>query len=352
MYLATFKINNMNNKIYLLCLFILTVAFSACDDDDETTSTPPRDRDEQQIVDNDSLIGYLETHYYNSSFFEGNANPRMNDIVITELPQDEDGNYLDLPDPDMNTLLIEAVETHTTVHEETNYEYYLLRINQGGGPDIPNFTDDVRVTYKGNTQDNEVFDSTINPIVLDLTSLVPGWSRVFPQFNTADNFVLNDDGTVDFTDAGVGVMFLPSGLGYFSGATIGISSYSNLIFRFEFYQAEENDHDFDNVPSHLEDLDGDLSLFSDDTDEDDIANYIDVDDDDDGVLTRYEDLEPDTDLEVDSDGDGDPTNDIGDGDPTNDDTDGDGIPNYLDEDDDCSNRDDNNENGIPDCNEN
>ena len=32
-------------------------------------------------------------------------------------------------------------------------------------------------------------------------------------------------------------------------------------------------------------------------------------------LTRYEDLEPDTDLAVDSDGDGNPTNDIGDGDP-------------------------------------
>ena len=55
--------------------------------------------------------------------------------------------------------------------------------------------------------------------------------------------------------------------------------------------------------------------------------------------TLDEDLEPDSDLEVDRDGDGDPTNDIGDGDPTNDDTDGDGIPNYLDSDDTAS-RDD------------
>ena len=76
-----------------------------------------------------------------------------------------------------------------------------------------------------------------------------------------------------------------------------------------------------------------------------------MDDDGDGVLTRFEDLEPDSDLLVDEDGDGDPTNDIGDGDPTNDDTDGDGIPNYLDEDDACSNVTDENSNGIPDCNE-
>jgi hypothetical protein len=50
-------------------------------------------------------------------------------------------------------------------------------------------------------------------------------------------------------------------------------------------------------------------------------------------------LEPDTDPNVDRDGDGDPTNDIGDGDPTNDDSDGDGIPNYLDEDDSASRND-------------
>ena len=52
-----------------------------------------------------------------------------------------------------------------------------------------------------------------------------------------------------------------------------------------------------------------------DTDLDGIPNYIDSDDDGDGILTKNED--PD-----------------GDGDPTNDDTDGDGTPNYLDEDDD------------------
>ena len=57
-------------------------------------------------------------------------------------------------------------------------------------------------------------------------------------------------------------------------------------------------------------------------------------------MTIDEDLEPDSDLTVDRDGDADPTNDIGDGDPTNDDTDGDGIPNYLDPDDTASRDDD------------
>lgn len=332
----------------------MAITFGACNsDDDDNSSTPARDRGEQQIIDNDSLIGYLETHYYNSGDFVGNISPRISDISITELPKDDNDNYLPLPDPSNNTLLIDAVETKTTTFSDTEYQYYILRINQGGGLQMPRFSDGVRVNYSGNTMDENVFDSTVNTIELDLTTLVTGWARVLPEFNTAETFTLNDDGTVTFTNAGVGVMFLPSGLGYFSGGTLGISSYSNLIFKFELFQTEENDHDDDNVPSYLEDLDGDLTLANDDTDSDNIPNYVDLDDDGDGVLTSNEDLEPDTDLQVDSNGDGDPTNDIGDGDPTNDDTDGDGIPNYLDADDDCSNEDgDDNQNGILDCLEN
>ena len=102
---------------------------------------------------------------------------------------------------------------------------------------------------------------------------------------------------------------------------------------------ETKDHDNDNVPTYLEDLDGDLNLTNDNSDDDPINNFLDSDDDNDGTPTIDEDLEPDSDLTVDRDGDGDPTNDIGDGDPTNDDTDGDGIPNYLDSDDTASRTD-------------
>lgn len=342
----------MNKNLFFLSIFTWVLFFGACSSNNQNATTiEERDRGEQQIIDNDSLVGYLETHYYNSGDFIANSNPRMSDIVITELPKDDDGNYLDLPDPANNTLLIKAVETKTTVYLETDYTYYILRINQGGGNEKPNFASSVRVNYSGNTQDEAVFDSSVNPVALDLTSVIVGWNRVLPEFNTALDFVLNQDGTVEFNNAGVGVMFLPSGLGYFSGATGGIPSYSNLIFKFELFQTEDVDHDADGVLSRYEDIDEDFSLIDEDTDEDNIPNYLDIDDDGDGVLTINEDLEPDTDLLVDADGDGDPTNDIGDGDPTNDDTDGDGIPNYLDTDDSCSKEDDADGNGIPDCNE-
>ncbi|RAJ16759.1 gliding motility-associated C-terminal domain-containing protein, partial [Olleya aquimaris] len=80
------------------------------------------------------------------------------------------------------------------------------------------------------------------------------------------------------------------------------------------------DCDFDNVPNGVEFPFGD-------TDGDGNPNWLDPDDDGDGVDTINEDY---GDVDV-SDGEVDPT---GDDDPTNDDTDGDGIPDYLDTDDD------------------
>ena len=325
----------MKLKLNILLISILFVGFSCGDDGaDNVIEVPEADRTEQQVIDNDSLVGYLQTHYVNESILINNQSILFNDFEINELP--EDGN---LPDPDQNTLLIDLVETFTTTYFDVEYEYYILKVNQGGSDNSPNFSDKVRVSYEGTLMDNTVFDSSITPVDFDLTSTIAGWGRVLPEFNNAEDFIINSDGTVTYNNPGIGIMFLPSGLGYYSAAAGSVPVYSNLIFKFKIYQSEVNDHDFDNVPSHLEDLDGDFDLTDNNSDDDSFADFVDGDDDNDGTLTIDEDLEPDTDLTLDRDGDGDPTNDIGDGDPTNDDTDGDGIPNYLDPDDTAS-RDD------------
>ena len=322
----------MKLKLYILLISILFVGLSCGDDgEDNVIQVPEADRTEQQVIDNDSLVGYLQTHYVNESILINNPSILFNDIEINELPEDGD-----LPDPDQNSLLIDLVETFTTTYFDVEYDYYVLKVNQGGSDNSPNFSDKVRVSYEGILMDNTVFDSSISPADFDLTSTIAGWGRVLPEFNNAEDFVINSDGTVTYNNPGIGIMFIPSGLGYYSASAGSVPVYSNLIFKFKIYQSEFNDHDFDNVPSHLEDLDGDYNLTDDNTDDDSFANFVDGDDDNDGTLTIDEDLEPDTDLTVDRDGDGDPTNDIGDGDPTNDDTDGDGIPNYLDPDDTAS----------------
>jgi len=305
-----------------LFIFSFVVAFSSCKKDDDgggdVVIIEIRDRGEQQIADNALLLDYLESHYYNSSDFDAsNTNPKIKDLVITKLADDE----TDVPDG--YTLLSNpgVVETKNVIFAETDYEIYILRLNQGGGAESPNFADNVDVIYEGFTLDGEVFDSRINleKAGFDLLNLIPGWRKVLPEFNSAEDFVEASDGTVDFLNHGTGVMFLPSGLAYFSNATAGISAYEPIIFKFELIRTSENDHDADGIPSYKEDLnnDGEFSINSqedindgDDTDNDGTPNYFDIDDDGDGVLTINEDLN----------GDGDPTNDIG----------ANGIPNYLD----------------------
>ncbi len=325
----------MKLKLYILLIAVLLIGYSCGDDDDDgLVEVPEADRTEQQVIDNDSLVNFLQTHYIDESLLMNNSEVSFNDIEITELPDDGE-----LPNPDDNTLLIDLVEVLTTTYFDAEYEYYILKINQGGAENSPNFSDKVRVSYEGTLMDDTVFDSSVTPVDFDLTSTIAGWGRVLPEFNNAEGFTINSDGTVTYNNPGIGVMFLPSGLGYFSAAAGTVPVYSNLIFKFKVFQSEVNDHDFDNVPSHLEDINGDYDLTNDNSDDDTFADFVDSDDDNDGTLTIDEDLEPDSDLSVDRDGDGDPTNDIGDGDPTNDDTDGDGIPNYLDSDDSAS-RDD------------
>ena len=325
----------MKFKLYIFLIAILLLGFSCGDDDDDgVIEVPEADRTEQQVIDNDSLVTFLQSHYVDASLLTNNSTILLNEIEINQLPEDGE-----LPNPDQNSLLFDMVETLTTTYFDVEYEYYILKINQGGSENSPNFSDKVRVSYEGTLMDDSVFDSSSTPVDFDLTSTIAGWGRVLPEYNNAEDFVINSDGTVTYNNPGIGIMFLPSGLGYYSAAAGSVPVYSNLIFKFKVFQSEVNDHDFDNVPSHLEDLNADYDLTNDDTDDDTFADFVDSDDDNDGTLTIDEDLEPDSDLTVDRDGDGDPTNDIGDGDPTNDDSDGDGIPNYLDPDDTAS-RDD------------
>lgn len=109
------------------------------------------------------------------------------------------------------------------------------------------------------------------------------------------------------------------------------------------FVTEQDDND--NVLAEDEDLNSDGNLFNDDTDNDGIPDFLDIDDDGDGLVTSIEQINPD------------PTNE------TFPDTDEDGIPDYLDNDDDGDGiltiyedadgdgdprNDDTNENGIPD----
>ena len=273
----------MNHKYntFLICALIISVISCSPDDDDNIVSVPENDRTEQQVVDNDTLVNYLNTHYYNSSEVNALANPTIADVVITELTV---GDIL----PSDATLLMTDVELKTTTYLDVEYNYYILRIKQGESTSSPRFCDKVRVNYSGSLMDGYNFDRSSTPVDFDLTAVIPGWSRVMPEFNASNSFISNTDGTISYNVYGMGVMFLRSGLGYYATYSGSIPSYSNLVFKFELLQTETSDHDFDNIPTYMEVIEEDYNLYGKDTDGDLVVDFIDVDDDGDGTPTADE----------------------------------------------------------------
>ncbi|MGC1632986.1 MAG: FKBP-type peptidyl-prolyl cis-trans isomerase [Gelidibacter sp.] len=282
----------MKLKAYALTTLCFLALLSSCKkDDDNFEEVPQRDRTEQQVADLDSLKTYLNTHYYNRATFEEPGDHRISEIVIKKLETDASGNFLPMPDPDKNQMLSVAVDIDnpkTTTYQDAEYQFYYLVLNEGGGEN-PHFSDNVRLNYKGFLPNGTSFDGSATPVEFDLMNLISGWRDVLPEFKTAEGYTENGDGTVTYNNYGLGVMFLPSGLGYFGNPPSGnIPAYSNLMFSFELYQSEINDHDGDGIPSYMEDLNGDKNLFNDDTDGDGIPNFLDNDDDGDRILTINE----------------------------------------------------------------
>jgi len=271
------RINLNTSIVFLFVLLVVTCS----KDDDETTATPPRDRAEQQASDLDTLQNYFNTHYYNSGALANLPTyPTINDIEISKL---EEGQTL----PENTTLLADAVQEKTTVYKDVDYKYYLLKLKEGQG-DQPHFTDQVRVNYEGSLMNGNNFDSSVNPVDVDLVSSISGWSRVMPQFRTASGYTTNNNGTVTFENYGLGVMFLPSGLSYFNNSATGIPSYSCLVFKFELHQYQVMDHDNDFIPSYMEDRNNNMDVSDDNTDDDRFSNFADTDDDGDGYKTFRE----------------------------------------------------------------
>lgn len=276
----------MKFKNLLFILAVSAVVFS-CKNDDDIASF---DAAKQALEDDVTLIDYLQKHYLNET----------------------DGGIWTIKNGE--TPLMDQVEVQNITKNDISYKLYYLIKEQGIGRNASKF-DSVYVDYTGILLDSTVFDPG-RLTWFDLTSILNSGASGF-AFGL-ENFkegmkIINSDESFHFENTGKGILFMPSGLGYGNIAQSVIPENSPLIFEISLNSINESDHDNDGVLSKLEDLKSDNDLISDDTDGDGIPNYLDADDDGDGKLTRDED-----------------TNNNGNW--FDDDTDGDGIPNFLDKD--------------------
>lgn len=312
----------MKNVALFWCLALLLIS---CGDDDEPLIpgevVPPRLLSEVTIEDDAAIREYLETHFYNYEEFL-NPSPDFDFRVRIAPIAGENADKIPLIQQVRDTLINVSSSTFGLDVEENDipHKLYYLVAEQGEGV-RPSIADSVYVSYEASRLTGEIFDSNLGTAVwLNLQATpgqagaIKGFQEGITRFRAGAGFQENDNGTFTVQGFGSGVIFMPSGLGYFISSVPG-AAYAPLIFNINLFAQTVVDHDRDGIPSIEEDRNNDRNLLNDDTDGDNAADYIDVDDDNDGIFTRDEITDENGTIII-----------------PYPDTDGDGVPDYLDPD--------------------
>lgn len=295
-------------KFYFILIITSITIFSCSKNEDSITVEPPRDYQTQYDADIKIIEEYLKTNYITVTDAPGETNDQ--DVIIQKLDAD---HTVSIWDQTKYPLKSKIVSLH-----DIEYTLYYLELRQGQkdavtglGGVSPCNVDGVLTSYRGtylsesttttpSTITATQFEDAVLPgdfFSLFTTQTIPlqGWSEVFPEFKTG-SYVSNPNGTITYNDFGSGVMFLPSGLGYYASGSGAIPAYAPLVFSFKLYEIQRADQDNDGIPSYLEDLNGDgfMRILAtgvenpDDTDKDGIPDFYDVDDDGDNYTTKLE----------------------------------------------------------------
>lgn len=298
----------MNKVLKSLLLLFGLIIVTSCSKSDGTSSEPLRDYEVQKAADMASIETFMKTHYMTVVNNPGSDDDM--DVTYTLIP--EGGSQESIWDQTQYPKITREVTVRQGDNDVTYVIYYLL-LREGVGADSksPCNVDNVLAGYRGEyiyTKTETVENVTTSTILgtqfeenknpssfLSLTAVIRGWSEIFPKLKTG-NYTENIDGTVSYSDFGAAVMFIPSGLAYYRNSQGTIPAYSPLVFSVKLFEIQRADQDGDGIYSFQEDINNDgyvVTLPSgvtnpDDTDGDDVPDFLDSDDDDDGYLTSYE----------------------------------------------------------------
>lgn len=290
-------------KATLLVLLVFLSAFSCTKSDPTVEEFPIVPYADQYATDIKAIDKFLdETKMTDANDFQ--------DITFTPLTAPIDASQ------SIRVQYASRLKEKIVNSNDVNYKVYYIEFREGTD-EKPTSVDSVFVNYKGlllnkktdyvdadGFEKNQIFDQAQNPIWFRLDQVIEGWNKIMSLFKSGTTSV-GSNNSINYANFGAGVMFLPSGLGYYNVLKSKIPAYSPLIFTFSLKKINYSDQDYDRIDSRYEgynDLTGKYTL---DTDGDGRLNYLDQDDDGDGILTKEEKVG---------------------------DEDNDGIPNYLDKD--------------------
>lgn len=266
-------------------IFIMSITIFSCSKSSPTPVIPVIPYADQYPVDIAAIETYLKTH----------------SITVTNLPEDQDATFATVVAGDASSIwgsnpnIPKASLLNKIVNSNgVDYKVYYISLRDGTN-ERPTRVDSAFVSYKGKLLDETVFDQAQNPVWFSLGNVIQGWKEIIPFFKSGSVDATNTNGTVSYANFGAGVMFLPSGLAYYNGSVGSIPAYSPLIFSFKLKNINYVDNDYDRIDSKNEDVNGDGDPTNDDSDGDGHPDFIDIDDDADGIPTKTEIRRPERD---------------------------------------------------------
>jgi FKBP-type peptidyl-prolyl cis-trans isomerase FkpA len=280
------KIMNTFYKVFFLIVFnsLTIVSCKKDDDDDSFIPPPPRPYAEQTPEDIAAIDKYLDE---NSMVVDGNF-----DVTFDKAKD---------PSESIRKKFASSLKEGKVSYRGYEFPYYYIVLREGAG-EKPVKVDSIFVNYSGKLLDNTVFDERLlepvwfySPFINPengqyIERVTEGFLQVLTKFKTGIIKPNTTSGEATVEDFGAGVMFLPSGLGYYNNPPLNskVTSYVPLIFNFKLKSINRADFDGDYVDSIHEDINGDGDFFNDDTDGDRIPDFLDREDDGDGFLTKFE----------------------------------------------------------------
>ncbi len=258
------------------------------------------DDNSAKIVDRDRQEVFNENIKEIETFLKTNSVEILEDGVSFETVVSEaDNSIWKQTDYPLQSMTVKNLPYFTgsqglqKLTDNVEYKVYYLILNEGGG-ETPMIHDNAFTSYTGYNLDKTIFDTyqfgywSAYPAYSTYTETIAGYRQILEKIKTATSITDNGDGTYTYENPGRVLVFIPSGLGYFSTPSGSISAYSPIIFDITLIAKKDADHDNDGILDKYEDVNGNGDLWDDDTDGDSKPNFLDLDDDGDGYTTREE----------------------------------------------------------------
>lgn len=310
----------MKRLFAVLSLLVIGLLATNCKKDDNPSDyieVPLRDIKEVYTENIESIEEYLKNNY----IIENGESIAFDSITSTKYA----GQSVLADDSRLQSVIMNnddylAVPYTNIYNNRTYYQYYksadtiqykiyYMVINQGEGKTASPI-DSIFIKRRNYNIKNELSSSTFNgdfysfpPTLAEYTSgkspkrMYTGERQILKFIKTATNITTTPDGTITYDESSAGriIAFIPSGLGQFNETFGKISAYTPWITDITLINSLERDHDLDGIPSKYEVEQikpaEELTIhdyFDYDTNDNAVPNFLDMDDDGDGISTKDE----------------------------------------------------------------